>query len=358
MKKRILLFAVTTFALIACGCSKDTPKKDLKEFTHKSYGDVKLCEYKGIEADKPIYPVTDEDVDMQIESLLYDYAESTPVNRGAKEGDSVTLTFTISCDGEVLYDYSEEDYYTTIGYEEFGPEFDQKLVGLKTGDNSKFSITYAEDYYDTEFAGKTMDYDVNVKEVSLETYPELTDKFVKDTLGYDSYDAMVNEIKKDLEDEYNTEGINATRESIIATIIEKSTFNDYSKDLYEECKISVEGSYDEYVEMFGCSSREELYEMFEMTEKDVENEILNQVYRIIVIDAISEKEDFALTNKEYENGLVKLVKDYGYETVEDLLSEQDEATLYQWILEEKVLNFLYDNAKITEVEQSKEEFEE
>ncbi|MBE5925755.1 MAG: hypothetical protein E7270_02165 [Lachnospiraceae bacterium] len=357
MKKHILFFVVVSFALIAYGCSKDTPKKDLKEFSHESYGDVKLCEYKGIEADKPIYPVTEEDVDMQIESLLYDYVETTSVTRGAKEDDSVAITLTISCDGEVLYDYTEEEYYTNIGYEEFGPEFDQKLIGLKAGDNSKFSITYAEDYYDTEFAGRTIDYDVTVKDVYLETYPELTDEFIKDTLGYESQDAMIDEITKDLEDEYKTESINSAKENIISTIIENSTFNDYSKDLYNDCKASVEASYDEYVEMFGCSSREELYEMFEMTEEDVENEILNQVYRIIVIDAISEKEDFALTNKEYENGLVKLVKDYGYETIDDLLSEQNEATLYQWILEEKVLDFLYTNAKITEVEYNEEDFE-
>ena len=69
MKKRILIYVMAVITLIASGCSKeDTPKKDLKEFTHETYGEVKLGNYKGLSAEKPIYSVSQEDIDSMIEN--------------------------------------------------------------------------------------------------------------------------------------------------------------------------------------------------------------------------------------------------------------------------------------------------
>ena len=350
---------MAALTLIASGCSKeDTPKKDLKEFTHEAYGNVDLGEYKGIEVDKPIYTVTEEDIDSYIESLVYDYAESNVVDRASKEGDCLTINFTVSSEGEVLYDYSEEPYYIYIGDEEFGAEFDTKLIGKTAGETEKFSITYDADYIDAEFAGKTIDYDVTVTEVTEEIYPELTDEFITNDLGYESYDKMVEEIKKELAKENNSESDYSVNENILQTIIDSSTFNDYSEELYASCKQSSEDSYAEYAEMFGCSTTEELYEIFGMTEDDVEVEIMNQVYRIIVIDAISEKEDLALTNTEYKEGTVKLAEEMGYESANDFVKDYGEESVYMWILEEKVLDFLVENAKINEVEYTEDDFEE
>lgn len=359
MKKRILIYAMAAITLIASGCSKeDTPKKDLKEFTHETYGEVKLGDYKGLSVEKPIYSVSQEDIDSYIESLIYEYAESNVVERAAKEGDYLTINFTVSSDGEIIYDYSEEPYYIYIGDEEFGAEFDAKLVGKSAGETEKFSITYAEDYVDTEFAGKTIDYDVTVSEVTEETYPEMTDEFITNDLGYESYDKMIEAIKKELTKENNTESEYSVKENIIQNIIDSSVFNKYSDELYASCKQSSEDSYSEYAEMFGCSSTDELYEMFGMTEEDVESEIMNQVYRIIVVDAISQKEELALTNTEYKEGAVRLAEEMGYESANDFVSDYGEESAYMLILEEKVLDFLVDNAKITEVEQTEEDFEE
>lgn len=349
--------AITTLSLLAVGCSKKTEQKDLKEFTHDNYGEVALCEYKGIEVDKPIYTIAQEDIDSYIESLAYEYAESNVVERASQEGDCLALTFTMSCNNEILYDYTDEPYYLYIGDKEFGSEFDSKITGKKAGENIKFSISYEEDYEDAECAGKTIDYDVTITEVTEETYPEINDDFITNELGYESYDDMIESVKKELSAENDNESIYAVNENIIQYLITNSTFNSHSESLYESCKTSIEEGYVEYAEMFGCSTVDELYEMFGMTSEDVETEIMNQVYRTIVIDAISEKEDMALTNTEYNDGITTLVNDMGYESSEDLIADYGEDSLYMWILEEKVLNFLVDNAKITEVEYNEEDFE-
>lgn len=366
MKKQILAYAMLALTLIASGCSKKTPTEDLKEtlkenskeFTHEEYGKVELCEYKGIKAEKPIYTVSQDDIDSYVESLIYEHAESNIVERPAKEGDYISLNFTMSYNGEILYDYSEETYYLYIGDEEFGAEFDSKIIGKSAGDTEKFSISYDADYEDTECAGKTIDYDITVTEVCEETYPELTDEFINSTLGYDSYDDMIKEINKELTKENEYESDYSVKENIILHIIQNSTFNEYSSELYTSCKDSIEEGYAEYAQMFGCETAEELYEMFGMTEEDVESEIMNQVYRIIVIDAISEKEGLSLTNTEYTEGLNTYAEDMGYETSEDLVKDYGEESLYMWLLEEKVLDFLTENAVITEVEYDEEDIEE
>ncbi len=358
MKNKFLILALSALTLIAGGCSKDTPKEELKEFSHEPYGEVELCDYKGIEVEKPIYTVSDEDIDYYIESLLYDYAETTVVDRPAKEGDCLTLYFTMSNNGEVIYDYTEEPYYLYIGDEELGAEFDSQLIGKSTGDNVKFSITYEDDYYDTEYAGKTFDYDVTIEEIAFETYPELTDEFIKNDLEYDSYDDLVAQATKDIEAENDLESEYSLNENIIQYIIDNSTFTDYSSLLYASCKNSIENGYEEYAAMFGCSSVEEVYEMFGMTEDTKEAEIINQVYKIIAIDAISQKENLALTLKEYNEGVAKYANDMDYETIEDLIVDYGEESLYLMLLEEKVLDYLIDNANITEVDYSEDEMEE
>lgn len=353
MKQKLLwlLFAALPLSLAGCGTSEtDTVPETTETISSDTdYGDVTLCDYKNLSAEKKIYKISDEDIDSEIESLLYDYIEYKDQDRPSQEGDYVSVNMTAVCDGSTILDYSDESYDIGLGYEEFGPVFDEKLTGVSTGDELSFSVTYAEDYEDESFAGSTVDYNVTVLEITEETYPELTDEFITDTLGYESEEDMIEQITASLQSQYDSDSEYELREDLLQQVIDQSTFGSYSQELYDSCAESIEESYLSYAEMFDCETAEEVYELFGMTDEDVEKEILNQLYRLITVNEICKKENLTLSDEEYNAGLERYAEESGYESSDDILEAYGEDSLYSWILEDKVLDLLEENATITEV---------
>lgn len=356
MKRKLLwiLLTVIPLTLTACGSSNG----DGATFSDEAYGAVTLCGYKNLSAQKNIYPVTDDDIQSQIDVMLYDYAEYNESDGPSENGDGITADITAAKNNEPLFDYTGEDSYEFyLGSEEFGSEFDEKLTGVSVGDELSFSISYDKDFYNTDLAGATIDYNITVLGITKEILPELTDDFIVDTLGYESKSAMEKEVRADLESENESSSSYELRENLLQQVIDGSTFDSYSQDLYDSYAAGVEANYESYAEMFGCETVEEVYDLFEITDEDLEKEIINQVNRTIIVHAISDAEHLDLSDKEYQEGLERYTAEAGYETSDELLADYDEDSLREWILEDKVLDFLEKNAKITEKEVSSTEEE-
>lgn len=349
MRKKLLwvLFALTPFTLAACGSSDG----DGAAYSDEAYGAVTLCGYKNLSAEKSIYTVTDQDVQSEIETMLYDYAKYNESDGPSENGDSITADLTVEKDGETLFSYTGDDSYEIyLGSEEFGSEFDEKLTGVSVGDELSFPVTYDADFYLADLAGGDVTYTVTVLGITKETIPELTDDFITDTLGYESKDALEKEIRADLESANEASSTYELRENLLQQVIDGSTFDSYSQNLYDSYAAGVEANYESYAEMFGCESVEEVYDLFEITEEDLEKEIITQVYRTIIVHAISDAEKLELSDKDYQEGLERYTEEIGYESTDQLLADYDEDSLREWILEDMVLDFLEKNAAITETE--------
>ena len=349
MRKKLLwvLFALTPFTLAACGSSDG----DGAAYSDEAYGAVTLCGYKNLSAEKSIYTVTDQDVQSEIETMLYDYAEYNESDGPSENGDSITADLTAEKDGETLFSYTGDDSYEIyLGSEEFGSEFDEKLTGVSVGDELSFPVTYDADFYLADLAGGDVTYTVTVLGITKETIPELTDDFITDTLGYESKDALDKETRADLENANEASSTYELRENLLQQVIDGSTFDSYSQNLYDSYAAGVEANYESYAEMFGCESVEEVYDLFEITEEDLEKEIITQVYRTIIVHAISDAEKLELSDKDYQEGLERYTEEIGYESTDQLLADYDEDSLREWILEDMVLDFLEKNAVITETE--------
>ena len=153
MKKKVATAAIAAMTMtFLAGCSS--------RGTYAKY--LTLGEYKGLSVTKVKTEVTDDDVEAEIESALDENAEYTDVDRAAKDGDQVNIDFDGSIDGEA-WD-SDTDYDLVIGSEDFQPEFEEHLIGAKAGDTLEFTITLSDDY-DGDYAGKDADFKVTVNAV-------------------------------------------------------------------------------------------------------------------------------------------------------------------------------------------------
>lgn len=352
MKKRysiLLLAACTLTTLAACG-GKSMITTGNEKLADAVYNNdyVSLANYTGLEAEKKDYLVTDEAVENQIHERLLEYADYHSVNRASKKGDWVYTNFKASVDGSVVT--QDDDYYFIIGAAEFGDEFDKKLTGVSTGDELSFSLDYDSDFTDVEWAGQKVDFEINVTDVQEEILPNATDEFIKENTEYASYDEFVKATRDLVTDNYEAESTNELQEELLQQVVDTSSILQYTKDEYEKARATIENGYLGYVDMFGLEDLDALYESFEMTEEDVEEEIQAQLYRSLVVNAIIENEDFTLSDQDYEDGVAYYMEQNDYDSKNDFLNDFGEDEVRDQLLEDMVLNFLVNHANITEVQ--------
>lgn len=351
-KKLIVLFSAMALLLGACGDSAEHASGIMKV----DGGEIILGEYKGLKADKITCKVSDGDVDSAIESELEDYVEYNVVERKAEVGDYVAFDIKSTSNGEVIEDYTGEDYGAHIGRGDFDDEFEQNLVGVAAGNQKKFTISYEEDYPEEVLAGNKVDYEIEVTSVEEVKYPELTDEFVKEMFDCNTVNELRENTRQRLEAENEENAKYSMQNDLIQQLIDTSVFQKYSDELYEQYKKGLEEEYLGYADWFGCDTVEGVYDSFGMTEEDVEKEILNQVYTRMVVDAIAEKEKIKISDKEYRTKLTEYVDSMEYEDEKSLLEDFGEDEVRFWMIQEKVIGFVVDHAQITEIET--EQFQE
>ena len=360
-KKTLLLVTGLVLTLSVAGCSN---KKDTAETeTAVSQEDVitgylidnaqqyvTLSSYKDLEVEKPIYEVTDEDVNMEIENYLYEMSQVQETDRGAQVGDILTVDLKATIEGDATPYFEEEDYAIELGYEEFGPEFDEQLEGCKAGDTKSISCSFEEeDGYD-DWVGKTVNFEISIKMVEEIIIPEYDDDFIKN-MGYDSKEDFETYLKENLADSYAEQSDAEAQTNALLSAIDQTQFNGYPDKLYDSCSASVKEQYAFFAETSGMSESE-LYEAFDMTEEDLENEILEAVNIRLFISALCQAENIIVTDEEYSAFLNDQYYYYGYEDTASFEADYGKEYILWALYENKVSSFLLENAKVNEVEYS------
>ena len=170
------------------------PVKYKAEFEVKPH--IELREYRGIEIDEPKIEVNDSDVDSMIERLR-DQASSYRVEaeRSLEDGDFAMVE--ISTSGEGVEPETRSGHFR-VGEETPLPELHEALRGKKPGETGSFDKTYGDDASNEKFRGKTIHYDVTLKEIRVQEKPEVTDDFAKSVGGWDSVQQMRETIAADI----------------------------------------------------------------------------------------------------------------------------------------------------------------
>lgn len=355
-----LLFAIT---LIGAGCGSKTSESNHKkaETISTTDGKVILNNYKGLKATQKVYKVTKEHIQGAIDDMLYEYVTYQEVSRASKENDVLYADLTVTSGKEILL--KDGNYELLVGNEEFGADFDKKITGVKKGKQLSFTLTYPEDSEvvlteSTSLAGQTVTYDLKIKKITEEVLPELNEKFIQEELGFDSKDAMTAYVETALREQYEIQSLTEVREALLQQVIDGSKVTRYSDALYDEAISATEEGYMETAKMFDFESVDSLLEAWEISKDTLKEEALQLVYRTVVVQALCDKEHITLTDEEYQTGIESYVEELGLESLDELLEAYEEDTLRIWLKEDKVMDILYENATITEVEADIDDVEE
>jgi trigger factor len=352
IKKRFFVGLVAgTFSLsLLTGCGKsDNPVEQMKE-RYSQY--VDLGDYMGIEYTPTETEVKDTDVDSELAAWVRNYGETVHKTTGvAAIGDKVGIDYTGRIDGVAFDKGSTNGAGTeiTLGSSGYIDNFDEQIAGHEPGQTFDVTVTFPETYGDEALNGKEAVFETTLNYIVGTEYPEITDELVSEKTDYKTVEEFRKQVEKDLVKETAENDLATDKEAMMKQITETSAVKQYpEQEMKDQIEMltnqvkSVAESYgvslDQYLMYFGYDA--------DSFQESLRTSVESNVQRKMIVVSIAKKEDITVTKAESEAKIQELLKASGLSDVATLSSRYgySDDDYYYVVLEEKVLDFIYNNA--------------
>lgn len=312
--------------------------------------EMKLDGYKGVEATRTVTPVTDADVDAEIERVRARNSRMIDVtDRAAALEDTVDINYEGSVDGVPFEGGKADGHSLTLGSGQFIPGFEDQIVGHNIGDEFDVNVTFPEKYHAEELAGKAAVFKVKLNGIKFNEKPALDDDFAKDVSEFDTLAEYKADIRAKLEENNKKSADAAVDEQLVAAVVEKLE-GDIPEVMYDaECENMVR-DFDTRLRMQGM----DLKTYFKYTGMDLDGlreqsrpQAERQVKTRLALETIAANEKIEASDDEIEEEFKRLSEAYGME-VDQIKAQIAPEALAEDIKVRKAVEFIRDNAKITD----------
>lgn len=311
--------------------------------------EVTLGKYKGIELKKVEYNVEEKDIDHEIGHMQERNARLVNVeDRPVEKNDTTVIDFEGFVDGVAFEGGKAENHELVIGSNTFIPGFEDKIIGMKIGEEKDINVTFPEEYFSKDLAGKAAVFKVKLHEIKKKELPTVDDEFAKDVSEFDTIKELKNSIKEKLEEENKNKAKYETEEEAIKTVCDNTKI-DIPSGMVEtetdnmikeiEQRLMYQGlNFAQYLQMMGKTEEDMRKEMKEQAERQVKTKL--------VLGAIVEAEKIEATDEEVKAKLEEMATMYGKDAKDLEANESLKAYIAESVKTEKAISFIVDNAKI------------
>ena len=308
------------------------------------YPEVKLGQYKGLEAPKAEVKVAAADVNARLKEMADRNSRLVSVDRAVKKGDTADIDFE-GFDNGVAFDGGKgENFDLEIGSGSFVPGFEDQLIGMKAGEEKDIDITFPENYT-PELADKPVVFHVKVNEVKVKEVPALDDEFAKDVSEFDTLKELKADIKKKLTAE-RTESAQRAFEDVLMAKVAEGVEADVPHEMVELQAEQMTEGFKQQLASQGIPFDQYL-KMTNTTEADFKSQAYGpaeqQVKMDLAISAIVKAENLEAADDEVEAEMKKVADRYGMDldTVKKYLRPEE---VKEQVIREKVIKLVADNA--------------
>ena len=315
---------------------------------------------EGLKLEKLTVAVADSEVDEQLERLASGMKNFVDAKKGkkAENGDQVVIDFVGKLDGVEFEGGSAQDTALELGAGRFIPGFEEQLVGVKAGEEKVITVTFPADYPAENLKGKDATFDITVKAVKVAGEAKLDDDFAKN-LGLESMEQLKGLLRGQLEQE--TAGLTRTqmKRQLLDVLAAGHDF--------EVPPSMVEAEFGQIWQQLLQEAQNE--EDTETALKEIEAEkddyraiAVRRVRLGLLLSEIGQANGVEVTAQEMQMLLAQAAQQYRpedrqrfaeYIQQDPLAAAQLRAPLY----EDKVVDFLFDKAEVTEREVTREELQ-
>lgn len=314
--------------------------------------------YRGITAQREKRSVSEEDIDKALKLLADRVSNFTDVEREVKEGDIAVVNYTGSSEGKPLAEIApaakglteQKGFWVEVKPDSFIPGFATQLIGAKAGDKRTVNVDFPADFVTPELAGKKGTYEVEVMEVKEKIVPAIDDAFAK-TYGAESVQALREGVRRDLQNELNTKQSRSVRGQLVKNLLDQVKIELPETLVAQETRNVVyqivqenqqRGVSKEAID----SQKDEIYKASNNTAKE-------RVKASFVFQKIAANEGIRVQPEEVNARIYALSQQYQMaldKFAKELEKRDGISEIWSQLLNEKVIDFLQQNAKIEDVE--------
>ena len=319
--------------------------------TFTPFPHVELGEYKDLEAEKVVEPVTDEAVDKQIEEMRAHHANLIDAAEGDAivDGDFITLDYTGTINGEKFAGGEAKDQPLEIGAHKFIGDFEEQLIGAKVGDELTVKVTFPDDYRAKDLAGRDAEFACKINSIKHRELPELNDEFAKKVSTFQTLDEYKADIRKNMETNAERRAVEAQGQAIIDKAVENMTIdlppvmieNRVTHMINElSTQLQTQGMKLEQYMAFSGMDMDKLREEYQETAKQ-------NVLKDILFDQVANKEKIDVTDQELNYEIAMLAQMYHTppKQIAKFLQENGQLlNVYESIRRRKAMKFILDNS--------------
>lgn len=274
-----------------------------------------LGEYKGLHVEKKEVEVTDEQVDAQIKDMMGRDAKMVVAEEGAviEKGDFAIIDFAGTVDGEPFSGGEGKGYPLEVGSNSFIPGFEDQLVGLSKGDSTDVEVTFPEDYFVKDLAGKEAIFKVNIQDVKRKELPELNDEYVASKTDFKTVEELRANYKERMQKAAEANAKAEYEHELIDLAVVNAKFSvpeimieDKISQMVEEMKMSLESrkmSLDMYMQYTGLDMAKIRENQRPVAEENVKTDL--------VLDAIAKAEDIQVDMADVDAEIAAISAQHG-----------------------------------------------
>lgn len=274
-----------------------------------------LGEYKGLHVEKKEVEVTDEQVDAQIKDMMGRDAKMVVAEEGAviEKGDFAIIDFAGTVDGEPFSGGEGKGYPLEVGSNSFIPGFEDQLVGLSKGDSTDVEVTFPEDYFVKDLAGKEAIFKVNIQDVKRKELPELNDEYVASKTDFKTVEELRANYKERMQKAAEANAKAEYEHELIDLAVANAKFSvpeimieDKISQMVEEMKMSLESrkmSLDMYMQYTGLDMAKIRENQRPVAEENVKTDL--------VLDAIAKAEDIQVDMADVDAEIAAISAQHG-----------------------------------------------
>ncbi|MEI6391624.1 MAG: trigger factor [Verrucomicrobiota bacterium] len=319
--------------------------------------EFELPEYKGLVAKREVRAVAEEDVERALTVLREQRVAFKMVDRTLQTGDIAVVNYTGTCEGKPITELAptakglteKTNFWVEAISNSFIPGFADQLLGAKAGDKRTVNVDFPADFVTPQIAGKKGVYEVEVVEVKEKVLPVLDDELAK-AYGAESLEKLRAGVRRDLENELDFKQRKAIRGQLVRTLLDRVNFDLPASAVAQETRNVVYNIVQENSKR--GISRDLIEQQKEQIYSAATDGAKERVKVAFLLQKIAEKEDIKVAQEEIAQRVQHLAGLYQIPAdkfLKDLQKRNGLIDIYDQIMNERVIDFIQQNAKIEDV---------
>jgi trigger factor len=319
--------------------------------------EFELPDYKGLPIQRELRTVTDADMERALNMLREQRVSFTKVERPVQSGDIAVVNYTGTCEGKPITEIAptakglteQKSFWVEATPTSFIPGFADQLLGAKAGDKRTVTVDFPADFVTPQLAGKKGSYEVEVVEVKEKVLPPMDEELAK-AYGAESLEKLQAGVRKDLENELKFKQDKTLRTELVRALMSRVNFDLPETAVAHETRNVVYDLVQENTKR--GVPRQVIEQQKEQIFSAATHNAKERVKVQFLLQKIAEKEDIKISQEEIAQRVHHLAGMYQIppdKFLRDLQKRNGLIEVYDQIMNEKVIDFLQQHAKIEDV---------